>query len=108
MSVSERWCRHLSCSKSSRRFGCNADVLASIMVGFLSSYSGYCGANGISDRNAKNERKNELNRFHFVPPPMTPFFQGYRTWSGNQVLSNQIHRLRALLQSMIVNQARGQ
>jgi hypothetical protein len=70
MSVSERWCRHRSfgCSQSSRGFGCNADLLASIMVGFLPSYRGYRGANGISDRNAKDERKNEPDRFHFVPP----------------------------------------
>ena len=57
MSVSERWCRQwprsFGCSQSSRRFGCDAELLASIMVGFLSSYRGYRGANGISDRNAK-------------------------------------------------------
>ena len=80
------------CSQSSRRFGCNADLLASIMVGFLSSYSGYRGANGISNRNAKNECKNELDRFHSLPPVPEPIF--YRKWSANQVLSNQIHRLR--------------
>jgi hypothetical protein len=72
MSLSEPWCRHRSCLQSSRRFGCNADVLASIMVGFLPSYSGYRGAKGISDRNAKSERKNELDRFHFVPPHTEP------------------------------------
>ena len=97
MSVSERWCRHRSfgCSLSSRRFGCNADVLASIMVGFLSSYSGYRGANGISDRNAKNERKNELDRFHFVSPLTEPiFFNGTASGRPIKFLSDQIHRLR--------------
>jgi len=85
MSVSERWCRHRSfgCSQSSRRFGCSADVLASTMVGFLSSYRGYRGANGISDRNAKDERKKELDRFHFVPPYRANFFED--TASGRPI-----------------------
>jgi hypothetical protein len=69
-----QWPRGLGCSQSFRRFGCNADVLASIMVGFLSSNSGYRGPNGISDRNAKNERKNELDRFHLVSPHAEPIF----------------------------------
>jgi hypothetical protein len=77
------------CSQSFRRFGCNADLLASIMVGFLSSYSGYRGANGISDRNAKNECKNEIDRFHSLPPRTEPIF--YRKWLANQALSNQIY-----------------
>jgi hypothetical protein len=72
MSVRKRWCHHRSfgCSQSP----CDAEVLASIMVGSLPSYSGYRGANGISDRNAKNERKKELDRFHFVPPHTEPIF----------------------------------
>jgi hypothetical protein len=101
MSASEclcrQWPRSFGCSQSSRRFGCNAGVLASITVGFLSSYSGYRGANGISDRNAENERKHERDRLHLVPPHAEPFFQGYCKRSTNQVLSNQIHRFRSCL-----------
>jgi hypothetical protein len=49
-------------------FGCSTGIFPPPLVKPLSSYRGYCGANGIPHSNAKNERKRHLDLVHFAPP----------------------------------------